>query len=519
MGVYVNPGSKLFEMSLNSMIYVDKSGIIEYINSIINTENRFICVSRPRRFGKTMGLNMLSAYYGCNNDVKMLFKDLKADSEHKYAGKFNILMLNAVTFFKTNDKIEEALEKWIRKLSIDFEEEFENIDFSKCETLDDYCNRVYSKTKKQFVILIDEWDGIFRAVQSDNAGQRAYLDFLRDWLKDQPYVALAYMTGILPIKKYGAHSALNMFEEFSMEDPKELAEFVGFTSDEVESLCTKYNMDLDLCRQWYDGYGFKNETEIYAPLSVVRAMKNRDFDSYWNSTESYEALRVYIKRDFDGLREKVIRLMSGEEMLLNTASFSNDMTTFNCADDILTLLVHLGYLTYFKPTRKVRIPNNEVRREFRTAVSVTKDFGPIARAMKNSDELLEATWNMNAEAVAKGIKEAHVETAHIQYNDENALSYTVSLAYYTAREVYNVYRELPTGKGFADLVFIPRINHPEVPPMIVELKWDKSARTALDQIKDKEYTEKLSEYAGKILLVGINYNKQTKEHECIIEIG
>lgn len=284
MGVYVNPGSKLFEMSLNSMIYVDKSGIIEYINSIINTENRFICVSRPRRFGKTMGLNMLSAYYGCNNDVKMLFKDLKADSEHKYAGKFNILMLNAVTFFKTNDKIEEALEKWIRKLSIDFEEEFENIDFSKCETLDDYCNRVYSKTKKQFVILIDEWDGIFRAVQSDNAGQRAYLDFLRDWLKDQPYVALAYMTGILPIKKYGAHSALNMFEEFSMEDPKELAEFVGFTSDEVESLCTKYNMDLDLCRQWYDGYGFKNETEIYAPLSVVRAMKNSDelLEATWN---------------------------------------------------------------------------------------------------------------------------------------------------------------------------------------------------------------------------------------------
>jgi hypothetical protein len=367
-----------------------------------------------------------------------------------------------------------------------------------------------------FVVIIDEWDCLFREYRNDQDAQELYLDFLRDSLKDNSAIALAYMTGILPIKKYGTHSALNMFDEFSMTEPKALAKYVGFTDEEVHILCKKYDMDYEEVAAWYNGYHFDEGLAIYSPQSVVSAMLHHLISNYWNRTETYEALKLYIEMNLDGLKDAVVEMIAGGRIKIDIRFFGNDMVSFANYNDVLTLLVHLGYLGYDFNAKEVYIPNKEIMEEFVTSITAI-GWNEVVNAIKASDELLTNTWNKNAYAVAAGIEAAHMETSHLTYSDENALAYTVALAYYGAKEYYTFVRELPTGKGFADMVFIPRFAHSDKPAMIIELKWDKSARTAIDQIKEKLYVKSLDGYKGTILLVGINYNKKTKEHECIIE--
>ena len=324
------------------------------------------------------------------------------------------------------------------------------------------------------------------------------------------------MTGILPIKKYGTHSALNMFDEFSMINPGPLARYVGFTEDEVRMLCEQYHMDMTEMKNWYDGYLFENEISIYSPRSVVSCMRFGKIGNYWNQTETFEALRIYIDMNFEGLKDDVLSMIAGKSVPVNIGSFANDMATFHTEDDVLTLLIHLGYVSYDYDSKTVKIPNEEVRLEYVNSVS-TSNWGEVSKSLKNSADTLEAIWQNRPAQVAEAIRQAHFETSHIQYNDENALSYTISLALYAARNFYTVYREFASGKGFADLVFLPRKNFPEKPALLVELKWDKSARGALAQIKNKEYCRSLEEYQGNLILVGVNYDKKTKEHECVIE--
>lgn len=537
MGTYLNPLPVLWQRAINSEIYVDKTGLINYTNSVINTNQAYVCVSRPRRFGKTMATNMLSAYYNCKTDARKLFKGFKiaGDGEfafdeeakkakekaevafEKYANKFNVIYINAIKFFGEEKTVTEGIKRLCKQLRNDFSEDFPEINLSNCDEIEDYFMKIFHNTNIQFVILIDEWDCVFRERMNDVKGQKQYLDFLRAWLKDQPYVALAYMTGILPIKKYGKHSALNMFEEFSMDHQFDLEEYTGFTNTDVKKLCAEYDVNYSLCKYWYDGYQFRNVKEVYNPLSVVRALRSKVFESYWSTTETFEALKIYIDMNFDGLKDTILKLMAGERVKIDTTTFSNDMVTFHSADDVMTLLIHLGYLGYDSEKSKVFIPNNEIRTVYAAAVKHSSDYAPVTRAIKTADELLEATLLGDNDAVAKYIETAHVETSHLQYNDENALSYTISLAYYTARNKYNIIRELPAGKGFADMVFLPLPHHPKLSPMIVELKWNKSAVTAIKQIKEKNYPESLKGYEGKVILVGINYDKKTRKHTCKIE--
>lgn len=269
-------------------------------------------------------------------------------------------------------------------------------------------------------------------------------------------------------------------------------------------------------REWYDGYRFENCEPVYNPRSVVNGMLFGSIRNYWNMTESFEALQTYIDMNFEGLKDDILSMLAGEHIPVNTGNFTNDMTTFRDENDVLTLLIHLGYLAYDSTEHCVYIPNNEIRNEYANAVSVS-DWGEVSKALKNSADVLNAIWNQNEQMVAQGIQRAHFETSHLQYNDENALSYTISLALYAARNYYSVYRELPTGKGFADMVFIPRKKFPDKPALVVELKWDKSAKGAISQIKQKQYCKSLEEYAGNILLAGINYSKKDKEHQCMIE--
>lgn len=518
MGIYLNPGSDMFQQSLNSMIFVDKSDIIAELNKIINTNEKYICISRPRRFGKSMTMNMVSAYYDRTVESSLFSetKISKTDNYTKHRGAYDVLFINMQNFLSKTKTMEDLLRLLESRVGRELVYAYPDIDFFDKNSLAYLLEDIYSVTKRRFVILIDEWDCIFREEKNHLQEQKMYLDFLRDWLKDNPCIALTYMTGILPIKKYGTHSALNMFREISMMNPVEYAGFTGFTECEVKELCQKYQMDFEETKKWYDGYTFPMCRSIYNPRSIVSAMQSRFFDSYWNQTETFDALRIYIDMNFDGLRDAVITLMAGNRLHIDVRSFTNDMVTFNTYEDIFSLLVHLGYLAYDVEKQEVFIPNKEVMQEFVTATSVSR-WHEIVNSVKKSRQLLQATFDRDEEAVASGVEAAHFETSHLQYNDENALSYVVSLAYYAAREYYTMVREMPTGKGFADMVFLPRKKYADRPAMIVELKWDKGANTAIKQIKAKQYVEALQDYHGQILLVGISYDKKSRKHECRIE--
>ena len=519
MGIYLNPDSSKFEEAVNSDIYIDKTGLLTYTNSVLHTMQKYICISRPRRFGKSIAANMLTAYYSRGCDAEQLFSQFEISKDmdfKKYLNQYDTISVNMQEILSRSHNVCELISRFGRLIIRDLKKEYPDVDYFDDTDVIECMQDVYAQKKQPFIIIIDEWDCIFREYKENKEAQEKYLDFLRDLLKDKAYVHLAYMTGILPIKKYGTHSALNMFDEFSMIDPGPLARYVGFTENEVKKLCEQYQMDMAEIKNWYDGYSFENGISIYSPRSVVNCMRFGKIGNYWNQTETFEALRIYIEMNFEGLKDDVISMIAGNAVPVNTGSFANDMSTFHTEDDVLTLLIHLGYVSYDYDNKTVKIPNEEVRTEYVNSISAST-WGEVSKALKESADTLEAIWQKRPKQVAEAVRQAHFETSHIQYNDEHALSYTISLALYAARNFYVIHRELAGGKGFADLVFLPRKKFPEKPAIVVELKWDKTAEGAIAQIKNKEYCRSLEEYEGNILLVGVNYNKQTKEHECVIE--
>ncbi len=519
MGFYLNPSDKGFWKSVRSEIYVDKTGLIACTNKVINTEEQYICVSRPRRFGKSMALKMLAAYYsrGASADLFKGFQIERDATFREHLNQYNVIFLNMQQFmvqaahgqeinYLEQEVVEELLEEYGALLN------------GQKRGLAATLRKIYAKTEKQFIFLIDEWDCVMRERQEAETMQKQYLDFLRDLLKDQPYVALAYMTGILPVKKYGQHSALNMFWEYSMTDPFDYEEYTGFTENEVSGLCERYGMDFAQIRNWYDGYQFRQFRHVYNPRSVVAAMKSHVLSNYWTSTETYEALKIYIDMDIDGLRSDIVQMLGGARIRINTFSFQNDMRNLQTKDDVLTLLVHLGYLGYDAESREAFIPNKEIIGEFENAMSVN-GWANVMQILKASEQLLEDTLQGNAERVARALDKAHTQAASIlTYNDENSLSCAIGLAYYSARKEYRLIRELPTGKGYADIVFLP-LPCVNKPALVVELKYHKTAHAAIQQIKDRQYTQALEGYTGELIMVGINYDKDRtdKPHSCVIE--
>ena len=517
MGIYLNPDNIDFQEALNSKIYVDKTGLIKYTNDVIRTEDKYVCVNRPRRFGKSIAANMFVAYYSRGCDSRQMFSGYKiADdpSFEKHLNKYNVIHVNMVNFISEGKTVQEGLDYLCRRLIHELKQQFGDVDCFDWNNLMSVLEDIFAAKRIPFIFIIDEWDCVFRELKDDKEAQKKYLDFLRDILKNKSYIALAYMTGILPIKKYGKHSALNMFTEIAMTNAAPLEEFTGFTENEVKELCNEYEKDYNEVKRWYDGYNVDG-VSIYNPKSVVEALTRGKFRNYWTSTENYEALEEFICRNDDGLRDTIIRLLAGERKVIDPSTFTNDMVTFNSQDDVLTLLVHLGYLTFDSETNEVSIPNYEVSEQFASTIKIT-NWSEISKSLKVSDELLKATLRGDSETVAKLISDSHKENVSIlKYNDENSLACVLSIAYYSARKDYIIHRELATGNGFADLVFIPR-NGRNLPAMIVELKKGHSTEEAIRQIKDNDYLSKVSEYTGEIILVGINYDDQ-KGHTCKIE--
>ena len=556
MGTYLNPGRQSFQMAVNSEIFVDKTAMIWYLNSVVNTQQRFVSVSRPRRFGKTMAADMICAYYDREADSRELFEKRKLAQSTStktgkneagwdaYLGKFDVIRIVMTKHFKKKMTAREALDTMQRLVIRDLKKVYPDMDLFNDQDLIQTIEDIYSGNDRQAVIVIDEWDAVFREQPDDKEGQTEYLDFLRDLMKDNSHIALAYMTGILPIKKYGKHSALNMFTEYSMMFPRQLAAYTGFTEKEVEMLCDQYGRDYVKIREWYDGYDVSDiippdpgheelkttgrspaakRHSLYSPLSVVEAVTTGVIKDYWNKTETYEALAEYIRKDYDGLKDAVALLMDGGRLEIDTSTYQNDMTTFTGRDDVLSLLIHLGYLGYDDEHSEVFIPNREILDEFKTSTKGKEWIGPF-KAYDASQQLLEATWNENAERVAVLLEKAHNQADNKTYHDEAALSYAVRYAYYAAQKYYTVIPELDSGKGYVDIAYIPAPKYSDKPALVVELKYDKTADGAIAQIKRQDYPDRLEHYKGNILLVGINYDAELpntnpgfKRHSCVIE--
>ena len=532
MGIYINIGNAGFQ-SVRNGEYVDKSGLVSIVNSSLFTERRFSCVSRSRRFGKSVAAKMLCAYYDHSCDSRGLFADLEIASDpsfEKHLNKYPVIFLD-LTSFISEKKDDDIVDKMDAALLADVTKAYPNVPVESGDRLMDFLLRVIEATGESFVFIIDEWDAICREYAPGTEVMDRYVGWLRRMFKSQDAVRVfagVYMTGILPIKKYKTESALNNFIEYSMVEPVDMAPYFGFTKDEVKILAEKHHMDFDELEKWYDGYQIGDELSIFNPNSVMQAVRSRRCRSFWAATGSFDAVAHYIQMNYEGLKDDVVRMLAGERCAVDPTGFQNDMSVIRSKDDVLTVLIHLGYLSYDWKESECYIPNREVAGEMVNAVKMN-NWSHVADAIEKSKQLLQATLRGDESAVARGVDAAHDEnTSILSYNDENSLACVLSIAYYYASNDYIIHRELATGKGFADLVLIPRKNV-DSPAVIIELKYDKAVDTAIEQIHRKNYPAKIAQYlnaegtsqlsplSSHLLLVGITYNRETKQHECRIE--
>ena len=532
MGTYINKGNNAWR-NIVAQEYVDKTSLIPLVNATINTESRYSCVTRCRRFGKSMAAKMLCAYYDKSCDSRELFVGLKAEQDKSFdtfLNRFYVLYLDVTSFTARPELRKNIVRNIQNEIIYELKKTFPDVEYKDNSDLMDVLSSIHQSTGEQFFFIIDEWDAICREFP-DRQKMKGdpetitptildeYVMLLRRLFKTQDsdeVFAGAYLTGILPIKRYNTESAMNNFCEYSMIRPGKMSSALGFTHEEVEAIIKNHEMDMAEMELWYDGYRIGKASRMFNPYSVMRAISNEEYRSYWTTTGAYDSVVTYIQMNFEGLKDDIIRMLAGEHVYVNTSKFMNDMSIVRSKNDVLTVLIHLGYLAYDCDSQECYIPNKEVADEYLNAVEDTS-WNLLAESIQNSRALLNATIAGNEQAVAKSIDVAHDEnTSILSYNDENSLACVLTVAYIWARNEYIIHREYATGKGFADLVMIPRRNVSK-PALVIELKVNHSADTAIEQIKRKDYPDKIAEYTGDILLVGINYDKDTKQHTCIIE--
>ncbi len=520
MGIYLNPSNIGFTKILSADIYVDKTMLISELNRFIDKGNQYICVSRPRRFGKTIAANMLCAYYSKGCDSREIFKNLKiskADNYEKYRNKLNFIKIDVAGEYQTAPEKDKMLVLLTERVRREFNQQFPKIKFAKNATIANCIQDVYTNTNETFVMILDEYDSLVRMKIPQELFDE-YLMFLNGLFKSdtlRPAISLAYITGILPVVRDKVQSKLNNFEEYTILDSKELSEYVGFTDEEVAKLCDTYQISHTECKNWYQGYKL-DEFDVYNPESVVKSIKARRFEGHWNKTSSYSVISDRLQSNFDGMRDDVVKMISGENVKVNVTRYMNTMTDFRNKDDAFTYLIHLGYLAYDRKTKTCRIPNKEVRLEWFNALEDDKNYKVTDKIIKASEELLEQTLQLNSSEVAKALNRSHIHVAsHRNYNNEQALASAVYLAFIDALNYYTVFKETSAGNGIADLIYTPLHADSKYPPMIIELKSNKTASRAVDQIQNKEYFHAFDNFSGKVLFVGINYDEK-KKHTCEI---
>ena len=518
--MYVNVDNHLFKRVRNSE-YVDKSELIALTNKVIDTEDQYICVTRPRRFGKSVTVKMLNAYYSKGCDSKALFSDLKIASSPDFESHLNqhdVIYLDMTEFADNKDNGN----KYLENLNTDVVSELKDIyrdffDKDKSYSLPEAIRCL----KKRFIFIIDEWDFVFREYPNNSTLQENYIDLLRALFKGagERFVNLAYITGILPIARYNTQSALNNFSEYTMLNSGPFSQYYGFTENEVKTLCEKYKLDFETTKFWYDGYKV-GVYDLYNPNSIIELAKHGVYKSYWSATAAYDLVKEAINLNFEGLKDDIIKLCSGTSIrIYDIESFNTAEKNFPNKDSIYVYLVHLGYLGYNDEESTIYVPNEETRRELLHSVR-DNHWPQYEGALKLSEQVVLATENKDTETVANLLAKVHEDKVPVlEYNSESALRYVVLIAYLAAEKDYLApLNEFPTGKGFADIVYLPKkVSKKGKPALIIELKKDASAKVALEQIKERDYVSRVKEYTDNMLLIGINYDSKSKQHSCIIE--
>ena len=524
MSLYLNKNNDTFNKALKSKIYIDKSMLISKTNENLGTNDCYMCITRPRRFGKTMALSMLNAYYSKGCDSKALFDKLNIAKDKTYLehlNKHNVIWIDMASLYANIENKDEFVNELKKRILIDLEEKYKNIDLSNL-LLSDSIVEINSKLNERFIFLIDEWDVIFREQENNKKLCDDYIMFLRGLFKSSDVSAcidLVYMTGILPVRRYSTQSTLNMFTEYNMIDSEDLASYVGFTEEEVKELCIKYNRDFNKISQWYNGYKL-NDVALYNPKSVVEAILKNKCKDYWTQTSAIEAVTDYMNYDHGVLKDTIAKMLGGQKIEVNVSRFDNDLTKVNSSDAALTVLIHLGYLAFISGEELgygyCYIPNYEIRCEFVNAI-LDLQWNEIYNPISNSKKLYEETLNGNTDFINQTLDYNHMElSGPFNKNREDILGIIVQISYYNAKQYYNVRKEDTSALGRADISFIPYDNTHI--PMFVELKVNIAPEEAINQIKERKYFNSLGEYHGKVLLLGISYNDKTLKHNSKIEI-
>lgn len=533
MGMFLNNRApfEAYKITADDRYFVDKSALLEELIPSIGREQRFLCITRPRRFGKTVMANMVAAYFGKTVDSKDIFKNLvisKSKMYEKYINKYDIIYIdfsrlpeNCQTYNKYINRIKTGIKK-------DLLEEFPELLLQEEMSLWDIFSKIFQKTNRKFFFVMDEWDAVFHMPFVSQKERQEYLLFLKNLLKDQVYVELAYMTGILPIAKYSAVSELNMFVEYNMATRERFSSYFGFSEEEVDQLFEKYKsvtMHPRITRQdlkiWYDGYCTASGEQLYNPRSIICALSDNQLGSYWTGSGPYDEIFYYIKGNINKIKEDFILMISGERIeakIQEYAATAEELTTKN---QVYSAMVIYGLLTY--EDGEVFIPNRELMYKYNELLLTNESLGYVYRLAKESQRMLKATLTGDIQTMAEILEYAHnTESPILSYNNEIELSAIVNLVYLAARDKYRVEREDKAGKGYVDFIFYPEKKNS--PAIILELKVDSSPEEAIQQIKDKQYILRFkgklaeeSRYTGDILLVGINYDKETKKHTCKIE--
>ena len=526
MGRYLNPNNSKFISYHNDDIFVDKSLLIRETNASLNKEaKKFMCVTRPRRFGKTLALSMLCAYYSKGCDSKELFKDLKIADDPcfgQHLNKYNVILIDMASIY-TGIRDKEAFFRELESALLDeLKSEFPSLITDKEDTIGKCLTKVSMTINERFIFLIDEWDIIYREQGKNEKLCDEYTEFLRNLFKSYDVAScidLVYMTGILPIRRYNTQSALNMFTEYNMVEPDRLAPLFGFTEDEVRSLCEKRSADFPEIKSWYDGYKL-NGIEIYNPKSVVTALDKGKCGDYWVTTSATEAIIDYMNYDKGVLKGAIMSMLAGERVELDPGKFGNDLSQIDSKDAALTVLVHLGYLAYLPPEipgekGSCYIPNKEISLEFERALEKL-DWHDLYDPIGNSMKLYKKTMEGDLSFINETLDRNHEELAsQVSKYDENVLSVIVVASYYRARDLYEIRKEENSINGRSDVSFFPRRNG--CLPFIVELKIGRSAESAISQIKKMAYWKAWPNYKGKVLLVGINATKKGLRHSTKLE--
>lgn len=536
MGFYLNSNNPVdsYDKECNSPYFIDKSMMLEELSSRIQTSTNYVCITRPRRFGKSVMANMIAAYFSRGVKAKKIFDNLKISESPNYqenCGKYDVISISfneVPSRCKTYDQYISRIEKRLIK---DLVKHFPEVDIDTEDAVWDILKDINAEdNKNRFIFVLDEWDFIFHRDFITEEDKKDYVTFLSNLLKDKAYVALAYMTGILPISKYSSGSELNMFAEYTMVSEKMYSDYFGFTDLEVDELYVRYlknqpkpQVTREGLRAWYDGYHTKAGERVYNPRSVVLSLTNNNLGNYWTSSGPYDEIYYYVSHNVAAVRDDLAQMVAGIPVPASVheyAAVSMNLTTKN---EIFSAMVVYGFLSF--DSGYVNIPNRELMDKFCELLMKEPSLGYIHQLAAESLKMMKATLDEDADQVAEIIKLAHdKESPLLSYNSESELTVLISLVYLAARDTYRIEREDKAGIGYVDFIFYPEIDR-RADGIILELKVDHTADEALQQIKDRNYALKFDgrfgetpKYTGRILGVGIAYDRKTKEHSCKIEV-